>query len=145
VGGPVLFRWSGRFVVLQIFLLIIVSFLFVAGARNYDMRHFLGLRQMTSDSSYSALTASGRLKSSGILAATRHPWYLAAMIFIWVDYLTLDLSRLIANIILTGYLFVGTILEERKLILEYGEDYRQYQRDVSMLFPLKYVRAKLQV
>jgi protein-S-isoprenylcysteine O-methyltransferase Ste14 len=33
---------------------------------------------------------------------------------------------------------VGTILEERKLVAEFGDEYRQYQREVSMLFPWKF-------
>jgi protein-S-isoprenylcysteine O-methyltransferase Ste14 len=55
----------------------------------------------------------------------------------------LDVSALITNIILTAYFIVGTVLEERKLLLEYGEAYRRYQKQVSMLVPFKYLRARL--
>jgi len=55
----------------------------------------------------------------------------------------LDVSGLITNIILTIYLVVGTVLEERKLLMEYGEDYRQYQKKVSMLIPFKYLKSKI--
>jgi protein-S-isoprenylcysteine O-methyltransferase Ste14 len=145
LGGPVLFRWDGGLRVLQIALILAVLLLFWAGARNYDFMQFLGLRQLTGDSRHQALSSTGRLQRSGILAATRHPWYLAALIFIWVDYVGLTPDRLIANIVLSAYLIIGTLLEERKLVLEFGADYRQYQKEVSMLIPLKYLREKLRI
>jgi uncharacterized membrane protein len=76
-----------------------------------------------------------------ILGITRHPWYLATIMLIWAR--GLDVSVLITNIILTIYLIVGTVLEERKLLVEYGEDYRGYQKKVSMLIPFKYVKTRI--
>jgi len=78
---------------------------------------------------------------SGILGVIRHPWYTAAIIIIWMR--NIDISTLIVNIILTLYLVVGTFLEERKLLLEFGEKYRYYQENVSMLFPLNWLKSKL--
>ena len=66
----------------------------------------------------------------------RHPLYLFVMIMIWsCPDLTLD--RLLFNILWTAWIFIGTILEERDLLIEFGEAYRQYQRTVPMLIPLK--------
>jgi protein-S-isoprenylcysteine O-methyltransferase Ste14 len=38
---------------------------------------------------------------------------------------------------------IGTLLEERKLVLEFGDKYKEYQRQVSMFIPLKWLREKL--
>jgi protein-S-isoprenylcysteine O-methyltransferase Ste14 len=39
--------------------------------------------------------------------------------------------------VLTIYLVVGAILEERKLVAEFGEAYREYQGKVPMFVPAK--------
>jgi len=45
-----------------------------------------------------------------------------------------DLVLLISLISIT-YLYVGTKLEERKLVTTFGEDYIKYQQEVGMLIP----------
>jgi protein-S-isoprenylcysteine O-methyltransferase Ste14 len=139
--GAILFRWQGFMIVFQILLLTLSGLLFVAGARHYDLFQFLGFRQIQTGSSHNVLTEAGNLDTRGILDIIRHPWYLGAILLVWVR--DLDTSTLITNIILTTYLIVGTVLEERKLIMAYGDDYRQYQKRVSMLFPLKWILSKI--
>ncbi len=141
--GPVLFRWEGYMAFVQFFLLAIAITLFIAGGLKYDMLQFFGFRQIKSGKSHSSLSESGEIDTSGILSFTRHPWYLAAIIFIWVDYREMYISTLIVNILLTIYLVIGTVLEERKLILELGDSYRDYIDRVSMLFPTKWIFFKL--
>jgi protein-S-isoprenylcysteine O-methyltransferase Ste14 len=68
---------------------------------------------------------------------------LAAVIFVWVDYRDMYVSTLIVNILLTIYLLIGTILEERKLVIELGDSYRDYMDRVSMLFPTKLIFSKM--
>ena len=63
------------------------------------------------------------------------------MMLVWADYRSLTAATLITNVILTVYLVVGTILEERKLVIELGEEYREYQQQVPMLLPLKWLRS----
>ena len=139
--GNAIFRWEGLMILVQVPWLIIAVLLFLAGARRYDMLQFVGLRQIRTETSHSVLTETGKLDTRGILGITRHPWYLATIMLIWAR--TLDISALITNIILTIYLIVGTVLEEGKLLREYGEDYREYQEKVSMLFPFKYVKSRI--
>lgn len=141
--GQVLFRWDGYWMIVQLSLLIIVIILLISGGRKYDMLQFLGLRQITSGRSYSTLNKTDKIDISGILNITRHPWYLGAIIFIWIDFKDLYVSTLIINVILTIYLVIGTILEERKLINEYGDKYRDYKVKVSMLFPIKWLSSKI--
>jgi protein-S-isoprenylcysteine O-methyltransferase Ste14 len=140
--GDVIFIWQGYIMILKYVLLIFTLILFLSGYLKYDTSAFIGIRQINSGKKYTALSSSGKLDSSGILGIVRHPWYLAALIFIWISYREMYVSRLTVNIILTIYLVAGTILEERKLIIELGDDYRNYMSKVSMLFPYKWMKSK---
>jgi protein-S-isoprenylcysteine O-methyltransferase Ste14 len=135
--GPMLFRWEGFLILFQVILLISALLLFLAGARHYDLLQFSGLRQIKTGSSHNALTETGELDTAGILDITRHPWYLGAILIIWTR--DINISALVTNIILTLYFIVGTVLEERKLLIEHGDDYRRYQQKVSMLIPIKWI------
>lgn len=64
----------------------------------------------------------------------RHPLYLFVILLIWsCPILTVD--RLLFNIMFTAWMIVATLLEERDLIVDFGEAYRDYQRKVPMLIP----------
>ena len=125
----------------QVILLGTAVLLFVYGGRNYDVRQMLGIKQIKERTSNKALTDTGELDTSGILGITRHPWYLAAILFIWGR--QLDVSAIILNVIFTGYLIVGAYLEEKKLVAEFGQKYLAYQRRVSMLIPYKWLSSKV--
>lgn len=40
---------------------------------------------------------------------------------------------------LSAYLVIGALLEERRLVAEFGDAYRRYQEKVSIGFPLKWL------
>lgn len=80
------------------------------------------------------MTDTGDIDTTGILGITRHPWYVAVFLLLWAS--DLNLGILLVNAVLSGYLVIGTLLEERKLVLEFGDKYREYQQKVSMFFPL---------
>ena len=142
LDGPVLFRWPGYLTVLQWLLLASASALFIAGALKYDMLQFLGIRQIISGRSPASLSQSGGIDTSGVLSLTRHPWYLATIILIWAGQREIHASTLLANALLTIYVVVGTLLEERRLIREFGSSYRDYMQRVPMLFPTKWVLSR---
>ena len=115
--------------------------LFFLGGRRYDARQMLGIKQIREGTSNRVITDTGELDTSGILGITRHPWYLATILFIWAR--QLDVSAILVNVILTSYLIVGTYLEEKKLIGEFGERYLTYQKRVPMLIPYKWIEPKI--
>ncbi len=139
IAADAFFRWPETLELLRYVLLLLSIILFFIGAQKYDMLQFLGIRQIRSGDSHMSLSADDELDTSGILSITRHPWYLAALIFIWVFQKELNYADLLVRVILTAYLFIGSILEERKLIQEYGDDYRKYMQQVSMLLPVKFL------
>lgn len=141
--GQELFAWGGLLTVLRVCLLVLAVALFVAGARQYDLLQVLGLRQAVGGSAHRVLTESGTLAISGVLSVTRHPWYLGAILLVWTLERSVNTAGLITNAVLTAYLIVGTLLEERKLRMEFGEAYAEYQRNVSMLVPVKWLISLL--
>jgi protein-S-isoprenylcysteine O-methyltransferase Ste14 len=104
------------------------------------MFQFAGIQQILKGRSGGAMTESGEFDSSGVLGIVRHPWYLAVFILLWTR--DFNLAGFTINVILSAYLLIGTLLEERKLVLEFGEKYKAYQRQVSMLIPLKWLRSR---
>jgi len=66
----------------------------------------------------------------------RHPLYLFMLVMIWSSpYITAD--RLLFNILWTAWTVVATFLEERDLVADFGDAYREYQAKVPMLVPWK--------
>lgn len=66
----------------------------------------------------------------------RHPLYFFALLLVWV-YPGLTLDRLLFNMLWTGWVYIGTVFEEKDLISEFGNQYREYQKKIPMLIPWK--------
>jgi len=87
---------------------------------------------------------SNKLQITGVHRYMRHPLYLGTFAFIWGLLLLLPyLSLLIANIIITVYTLAGIGLEEKKLVSEFGEEYRNYRREVPRLIPFSKPKREL--
>jgi len=136
-----LFTWEGYMRIIQYGFIALAAVLAITGARHYNMFQFVGIQQILKGRAGGAMTESGEFDSSGVLGVVRHPWYLAVLILLWAR--DLNVARFIINMVLSVYLVIGTLLEERKLVLEFGEKYKAYQRQVSMLIPLKWLRSRL--
>jgi protein-S-isoprenylcysteine O-methyltransferase Ste14 len=130
--------WSWPFSLVQVLMVLLGLAAFIAGGRAYDLPFFLGFRQIKDSRATSLLTAPGPLKFSGILGMVRHPWYSGGLLLIWAQ--KMDPPILIVSLILSVYFIVGAMLEERKLRRSYGQVYRDYQREVSMFFPFKWLK-----
>ena len=76
------------------------------------------------------------LERGGLHGYVRHPLYSGTLIFIWALFLVFPLlSNLIAGIVISLYTWIGIRMEENKLLIQYGEDYRSYAAGVPMLIP----------
>ncbi len=136
-----LFVWEGNMRIAQYGFIGLALFLAFSVLRHYSMMKFLGIHQIRRRGSKNAMTETGELDSSGVLGVVRHPWYLAVLILLWAS--DLDVSGIIINVILTVYLVIGTNLEEQKLLLEFGDQYKIYQGQVSMFIPVKWLKSRI--
>jgi protein-S-isoprenylcysteine O-methyltransferase Ste14 len=92
---------------------------------------FLGLQQLMAPLS----REGGELVVHGLYRWVRHPLYTAGLVFIWLTpVMTVNLLALIAGF--SFYLVIGALIEERKLLEEFGQAYAEYRRRTSFLIPL---------
>jgi protein-S-isoprenylcysteine O-methyltransferase Ste14 len=70
----------------------------------------------------------------------RHPLYFFMIVLIW-SAPEVSSDRLLFNVLWTLWIIVGSYLEERDLVAEFGEKYRDYQKTVPMLFPWRFRRG----
>ena len=135
IQETVLFDWPGFWLLLKLALYIAAFMLFYGGYRVYDLQYVLGLKQMREFSAEKELVPMP-FKTSGILEYVRHPWYTGGILLVWGFGDITDVS-LVLKVILSAYFIIGTMLEERKLVAEIGEPYREYCQRVPMLIPWK--------
>jgi protein-S-isoprenylcysteine O-methyltransferase Ste14 len=64
----------------------------------------------------------------------RHPLYFLMLVLFW-SFPNLTADRLLFNVLWTAWIFIGAVLEERDLIIFFGDEYRNYQKNVPMLIP----------
>lgn len=139
---PAIFEWSGNWRILRYSLILLSAVLLISGARHYSLSQFLGIRQIRTRSSRAALTKTGDIDTTGVLGITSYPWYVAVFLLIWAS--DLNMGKITVNAVLSAYLVIGALLEERKLVLEFGDRYRDYQRNVSIFVPIKCLKSKVQ-
>jgi len=103
----------------------------LAGVAQTGAAHFLGLEQYRHPE---AAAQPRRLITSGLYRLVRHPLYSFSLLILWLmPWMTCNI--LAFNIGATLYLTIGTLFEERKLLLEFGEAYAAYRRCTPMLIP----------
>jgi methanethiol S-methyltransferase len=66
----------------------------------------------------------------------RHPLYFFLLLLIW-SHPDMTADRLLFNLLWSVWVYVGTIFEEADLVSDFGAAYRDYQRRVPMLIPLR--------
>lgn len=131
----IIFSWSGWLRIPQVLLLLYALLLIIGGQVVYDLGYLVGIRQWRN---WRQGKEAPKLPftSRGVLSYVRHPWYSAGLPILWTVGPITD-ANWPSRLILSIYLVIGTLLEERKLLRELGEPYRRYCEQVPMLVPWK--------
>jgi methanethiol S-methyltransferase len=90
---------------------------------------FLGFRQLVGGAD-----EGGNLNTAGLYHYVRHPLYTAGLVFLWLDPIV-TVNTLVISISLTLYIVIGAYFEERKLVGEFGQAYRDYMALTPMFIP----------
>ena len=98
------------------------------------------LRGASNQSLASPLSA-GDLVVRGPYRLVRHRLYSCIIVLLWADP-QMNASRLLFAVMWTAWIYAGTLMEERDLMAEFGDKYRQYRRQVPMLAPWRGRLAK---
>jgi protein-S-isoprenylcysteine O-methyltransferase Ste14 len=131
-GGPLLWRWTGAWAWAANGLALAAVAGFVWTARHYAMDSFSGLAQWRGRDA--AVEDGEPLHISPIHRYVRHPWYFFGLVILWTR--DMDEARLVSALCITSYLWIGSLLEDRKLVALHGDAYARYRRRVGGLLPL---------
>jgi protein-S-isoprenylcysteine O-methyltransferase Ste14 len=129
--GPVLYRWTGYLAAAAIMGQAIAILLLIGAFLQSRPAAFLGLQRAVSEQ------PSAGLMMSGACAIVRHPLYTTGLAFLWLTPI-MTTGILAFNIGATLYTWIGSEWEERRLIGEFGEEYKRYQSKVARLIPFIY-------
>ena len=102
---------------------------------TFMINHFelFGLHQVANHLTDREMPAP-RFRTPLYYKLVRHPIYLGFIIAFWAAPV-MSVGRLLFAAVTTAYILVGIFLEERDLIELFGDQYRQYRKQVSMLLP----------
>lgn len=135
-SGAVAFSWSPLVHLVATGAQILGLGVIIVAFTHYDLGRFSGLKELRSR----AADAKGgpdaeTLHTEGLHRWVRHPLYLGVFLVIWAR--ASDEFALATAIWASLYLVIGTMMEERRLLMIYGEDYAVYQSRVPMFLPWK--------
>ena len=112
-------------------LLIAGGFIIILAFKNYDLGTFSGLSQIAKK-----IHHPDKLMFTGLNAYVRNPLYFGTIVFFAGYFLQQPTwMNLVSTGIIYAYIYIGTKLEEQKLLEAFGEEYRVYKSRVKMLIP----------
>lgn len=132
LSGEFVWAWSADWLWLSYSLAALSVVGFMHSLKFYDMQEFIGIRQLKEHSI--TIEDQEHLQISPYHRFVRHPWYFFAVVLIWTR--NMDTAWLLSSLCLTAYFWLGSKLEDRKLIQYYGDSYALYARKVNAIFPL---------
>lgn len=129
--GLTIYRIPGWLVWLTTLIQLLALLVLAIGLFQTDALRFIGLRQLWVGSAHSQ---HDDLATDGLYSYARHPLYTAGMVFIWLTPV-MTTSLLALNLAFTAYFYLGSVLEEQRLVKRFGEEYQEYRSQVGRFFP----------
>lgn len=105
-------------------LQLVVVVILVSCLRQTGTGEFLGFTKYTTNT----------FINTGWYSIVRHPLYFFSTLFMMLNHV-MTVQWLILTILGTAYFIIGSLIEERRLVVEFGEAYRQYQQRVPFIIP----------
>lgn len=130
-GEVSVWSWSGPLRLIQVSLWVAAAAMFYLSFKWIGIWSFLGLSAL-GIGSRRGLPPAG-LVTWGVYGIVRHPQFLAGLIILWSRDLT-D-NALVTNVVLSLYLIIGARIEEKRLLVKYGDGYRRYMSEVPGFIP----------
>ncbi len=104
-------------------------------------KEFIGLNQIDryfkNEYYDNELDENYTLRIEGPYKYSRHPIYFFSIIFLMFR-AEMNLFYLTMFISFTLYFYIGSYYEEKKMVRLFGDDYRDYQKKVPGIFPIKF-------
>lgn len=133
-NSAVLYVVPGVWSLVLYFMQMVFLFILVACARQTGIAAFLGVSKKTPDSSTTLM-----LVTNGWYRVVRHPLYLFSLLFL-LSNPVISTRWLALTLMSAVYFLIGALLEESRLLLEFGNEYRAYQRAVPFMIPRIFTR-----
>ena len=97
--------------------------------KNYSLSHFLGFEKNNS-------IIAPNLVIVGWNKKVRHPLYFGSLLAIWGWFLVSPTDKyLLLSVVFTLYFIIGVRFEEKRLVKEFGDAYKEYQQNVPLFIP----------
>jgi protein-S-isoprenylcysteine O-methyltransferase Ste14 len=108
---------------------------FMAALVQTGFTDFLGLRRVLLDEQAAIESLElDELVVTGMYRWVRHPLYFFGLVVMWLMPV-MTWNTLALFIGATGYMLIGSWFEERRLIEQFGDAYRRYQRRTPWMLP----------
>jgi len=112
---------------------------------HMDSREFMGFRQVwryitrrETAGNIEGLTEK-ELVRTGVYAIVRHPMYLAGVVIFTFNPI-ITVNGLTVTVLADFYFLFGVFIEERRFLRSFGDEYREYMRQVPRLIPKMFYR-----
>lgn len=130
---------SFPFDILIVLLQILSGIALLWVAKLINMKEFLGFSQIKRywKNEYNTVDIDEKmeLRIDGPFKYSRHPIYLFSSLFLILRP-TMDFFYLIFLINMLLYFYIGSYYEEKKLLIIFGDEYKNYQANVPRIFPI---------
>ena len=136
-NSPVLYYAPGVWSLVIYLIQLVVAIILFNCLRQTGTADFLGFKE------FQTTTSSDRhLVTIGCYAIVRHPLYLLSSIFMILNPV-MSAQWLLLTTLSAIYFTSGALIEERRLVARFGDEYLRYQQRVPFMIPSRRGRGDL--